>query len=339
MCPEASRVHRPMNEMERNALISRQRVPSAVGFTICKSCGLCARETRQPRVTAGCPTCGRESWCACGDSDCREPWVADHVDQEPQALEDILDEGFESPRLSLESTGLFVPAEPIRLLDELTAQHTAGSGAAFEEVRNEYELMREMVEAEMEERGGIFEPLLSFEWASLVDWSASLELLRFRGRVFVCYVHEPGDWGIETPYEVIAEVRPEASLELMDAFLRDFFRTNGSPYGVHLWGGLPTTIENHDRVLVPRRTVAASITAHLEADPARWGGLRDQLDLASRHESPQSQFRELFGRLAVEGVEGYLDHIEQRDAEVARLPEKDKAVILEAYLERCYTES
>lgn len=90
--------------------------------------------------------------------------------------------------------------------------------------------------------------------------------------------------------------------------------------------------------LIRRDTVSEAIKAFLESEPERWGGLQDQLDLAGRHEKASGQFRELFGTIAAEGLDGYLEGVQGRQTRTGQLPDKDKAVILEAYMERCYRE-
>ena len=90
---------------------------------------------------------------------------------------------------------------------------------------------------------------VSFEWTSdaPMSWSASIEFFESNGRA---YVMLPPDDDVQQAWQAIAIVDPADHRPSWNALIAELVASNGTAYGIEIFGTLPTGFTNHatDRI-------------------------------------------------------------------------------------------
>jgi hypothetical protein len=139
------------------------------------------------------------------------------------------------------------------------------------------------------EEQGWLERLMDFEWEGLNGFTAGLELLSLAhlddtvaslghsedvegdsdvqaSQDYICWLTE------EDPYIIVAALAPSAHRALVEFFFSDLLRHNGGPYGIELFGSLPTMMVNLRPDLLSRDAVKQSFLDWLRNWSVRYPG-------------------------------------------------------------------
>ena len=101
---------------------------------------------------------------------------------------------------------------------------------------------------------------LSFEWTSdaPISWYASIGYFEHNGRA---YVYLSPDDDVEQAWQAIAIVDPADHRPSWNALVEELVATNGTAYGIEIFGSLPTGIANE----APDRIDEGALRRGLEA--------------------------------------------------------------------------
>lgn len=146
---------------------------------------------------------------------------------------------------------------------------------------------------EIDEEGGVFyrlmdsghiTTLLYLEWSlgAPIAWEYHLSMLDV-GTAGAYMLHVP-DQGAGDPALVIARLQPGNSPALVEAFVTEFIGTNGAPYHVQIFGGLPNEISIHRPDLISRDAVAAGLRHYASQEDMAWSDMAKTVDMLERRQ-------------------------------------------------------
>lgn len=164
---------------------------------------------------------------------------------------------------------------------------------------------------------GRLQTLLSFYWESWgpISWGAGLQVLELAGSAYLCL------WNETESYRAVARLESWQDKRLLNAAVKELLRANGRPYGVDLFGSLPTETTNHCPYLLSSALVKQAYWDWLQWEDAHDGVA--WLDLEEEH----------FGRI----VEP--DHLRRSLDLLSSLPALDDPDAVSSWLERRRAES
>ena len=139
-------------------------------------------------------------------------------------------------------------------------------------------------------------------------------------------------WG--NPERAIARAEPGLTGELLGALLVDAAPSNGRSYGFELFGSPPSRTIDH--VGIPRELLAETYKRWLDHNSGlmSWLELRDWLISTIDEPDPLTRGLKMIRGIEERSVRGVLDDQERRGRESAALTPEQKALILDAYLDR-----
>jgi hypothetical protein len=158
-------------------------------------------------------------------------------------------------------------------------------------------------------------------------------------RSFACWLPEDDEG------RVIAGLKPPSSA-ITRVFFEDLLAENGAPYGVWVFGGLPSLTINHRPDLLDAEVFKRSYWRWMQSrsarDPAIWASLRDGIIGASVEPIPMHRGLQLLRQLkemgtppTPEAIQHYLNERRQEGDEIAS---SERRLILDNYFAVNYRE-